>query len=84
MPTNSSVKRILSAIEKDQSKVLGVKVNGKEITTKQYIPRAGMLGTKTIPRLTSTKFPQTDHLSPQTHNPSPKYHTLSQILPQPT
>lgn len=41
MPTNASVKRILSATEKDASKVLGVSVNGKAITTKQHIPRAG-------------------------------------------
>lgn len=41
MPTNAVVKRILSAMEKDPSKVLGVTVNGKTITTKQYIPRAG-------------------------------------------
>lgn len=41
MPTNATVKRILSALETDGSKVLGVAVNGKEITTKQYIPRAG-------------------------------------------
>ncbi|MCJ1405877.1 hypothetical protein MMC11_009107 [Xylographa trunciseda] len=40
MPTNAIVKRMLSAMEKDDSKVLGVTVNGKEITTKQYIPRA--------------------------------------------
>ncbi|ESZ99049.1 putative protease inhibitor (Tfs1) [Sclerotinia borealis F-4128] len=40
MPTNAVVKRILDAIEKDPSKVLGVTVNGKAITTKQYIPRA--------------------------------------------
>lgn len=46
MPTNSSVKRALSAIEKDPSKLLGVKINGKEITTKEYIPRAGKLNTK--------------------------------------
>lgn len=44
MPTNASVKRILSAVENDNSKVLGVIVNGKEITTKQYVPRAGKLG----------------------------------------
>lgn len=43
MPTNASVKRILNAMEEDNSKVLGVKVNGKAITTKQYIPRAGKL-----------------------------------------
>lgn len=41
MPTNAIVKRILSAIEEDDSKVLGLTVNGKAITTKQYIPRAG-------------------------------------------
>lgn len=41
MPTNASVKRILSAMEADGSKVLGVTVNGMAITTKQYIPRAG-------------------------------------------
>ncbi|KAF7871654.1 hypothetical protein EAF04_003761 [Stromatinia cepivora] len=41
MPTNASVKRALAAIEKDPSKVLGVAYNGKAITTKQYIPRAG-------------------------------------------
>lgn len=41
MPANASVKRILSATEKDASKVLGVTVNGKAITTKQHIPRAG-------------------------------------------
>ncbi len=41
MPTNASVKRILSAQEKDSSKTLGVTVNGKAITTKQYIPKAG-------------------------------------------
>lgn len=41
MPTNASVKRILSATEKDASKVLGLSVNGKAITTKQHIPRAG-------------------------------------------
>ncbi|KAF4637769.1 hypothetical protein G7Y89_g313 [Cudoniella acicularis] len=40
MPTNAVVKRILSAMETDDSKVLGVTVNGKAITTKQYIPRA--------------------------------------------
>jgi len=40
MPTNASVSRILSAIENDNSKVLGVTINGKAITTKQYIPRA--------------------------------------------
>ncbi|KAF1348884.1 phosphatidylethanolamine-binding protein [Delphinella strobiligena] len=40
MPTNASVKRILSATEKDASKVLGLSVNGKAITTKQHIPRA--------------------------------------------
>ncbi|KAM3068049.1 hypothetical protein ACMFMF_009416 [Clarireedia jacksonii] len=40
MPTNAVVQRILSATEKDPSKVLGVTVNGKAITTKQYIPRA--------------------------------------------
>ncbi|KAI9742967.1 MAG: hypothetical protein M1818_003262 [Claussenomyces sp. TS43310] len=40
MPTNAVVKRILSASEKDDSKVLGVTVNGKAIATKQYIPRA--------------------------------------------
>lgn len=41
MPTNAIVKRILDVAEKDESKVLGVIVNGKAITTKQYIPRAG-------------------------------------------
>lgn len=41
MPANASVKRILSAVENDSSKTLGVTVNGKAITTKQYIPRAG-------------------------------------------
>jgi len=40
MPTNASVKRILSATEKDASKLLGVSVNGKAITTKQHIPRS--------------------------------------------
>jgi len=40
MPTNAVVKRILSAIETDESKVLGLTVNGKAITTKQFIPRA--------------------------------------------
>ncbi|TVY94307.1 Carboxypeptidase Y inhibitor [Lachnellula willkommii] len=40
MPTNAVVKRILDVAEKDESKVLGVIVNGKAITTKQYIPRA--------------------------------------------
>ncbi|TVY17495.1 Carboxypeptidase Y inhibitor [Lachnellula arida] len=40
MPTNAIVKRILDVAEKDESKVLGVIVNGKAITTKQYIPRA--------------------------------------------
>jgi len=36
MPTNASVKRILSAREEDNSKVLGIVVNGKAITTKQW------------------------------------------------
>lgn len=42
MPTNAVVKRILSAQETDPSKTLGVTLpNGKTITTKEYIPRAG-------------------------------------------
>ncbi|KAF2169449.1 hypothetical protein M409DRAFT_52688 [Zasmidium cellare ATCC 36951] len=40
MPTNASVDRALAAIAKDESKKLGVIVNGKSITTGQYIPRA--------------------------------------------
>ncbi|TVY71494.1 Carboxypeptidase Y inhibitor [Lachnellula suecica] len=40
MPTNAIVKRALDALEADPSKALGVTVNGKAITTKQYIPRA--------------------------------------------
>ncbi|KZZ89407.1 Phosphatidylethanolamine-binding protein PEBP [Moelleriella libera RCEF 2490] len=40
MPTNSSVKRIMNILEDDPSKVLGVTVNGKAITTKQFIPRS--------------------------------------------
>ena len=41
MPTNASVKRILSAQEMDSSLTLGLTVNGKAITTKQYISKAG-------------------------------------------
>lgn len=41
MPVNASVKRILSAQETDSSLTLGLTVNGKAITTKQYIPKAG-------------------------------------------
>lgn len=41
MPTNSSVQRIINVLEDDPSKVLGVTVNGKAITTKQFIPRSG-------------------------------------------
>jgi len=52
MPTNAVVKRILSAIETDDSKVLGVTVNGKKITTKQYIPRAGESYNRTKSTLT--------------------------------
>ncbi|PQE10894.1 protease inhibitor (Tfs1) protein [Rutstroemia sp. NJR-2017a WRK4] len=40
MPTNAVVERILSAMENDPSKVLGVTYNGKAITSKQYLPRA--------------------------------------------
>jgi hypothetical protein len=49
MPTNAVVERILGAMEKDASKVLGVTVNGKAITTKQYIPRAGKLLSLYVP-----------------------------------
>jgi hypothetical protein len=45
MPTNAVVKRILSAIETDTSKVLGVSYNGKAITTKEYIKNAGRTAT---------------------------------------
>ena len=41
MPTNASIKRILSAQETDSSLTLGLTVNGKAITTKQYISKAG-------------------------------------------
>ena len=41
MPTNAVVKRILGAQEKDSSKTLEIIVNGKAITTKQYVPKAG-------------------------------------------
>ncbi|MCJ1291889.1 hypothetical protein MMC34_003437 [Xylographa carneopallida] len=40
MPTNAVVKRILGAQEKDSSKTLEIIVNGKAITTKQYVPKA--------------------------------------------
>ncbi|KAL9617889.1 MAG: hypothetical protein Q9160_007377 [Pyrenula sp. 1 TL-2023] len=40
MPTNATIKRILSAMETDASKILGVTINGAEITSKQHIPRA--------------------------------------------
>jgi hypothetical protein len=52
MPTNAVVDRIIGAQATDQSKTLGVILNGKAITTKQYVPRAGkshacaMLSTK--------------------------------------
>ncbi|TAQ90918.1 hypothetical protein B7494_g815 [Chlorociboria aeruginascens] len=48
MPTNAIVKRILGAVEKDSSKTLGVIINGKAITTKQYIPRAEAQSTPEI------------------------------------
>jgi hypothetical protein len=41
MPTNAVVKRILAAQTTDPSKTLGVILNGKAITAKQYVPRAG-------------------------------------------
>jgi hypothetical protein len=41
MPTNAVIKRSLSAQMEDSSKTLGVILNGKAITTGQYIPRAG-------------------------------------------
>ena len=41
MPVNATVKRILSDQEKDSSLRLGLTVNGKAITTKQYIAKAG-------------------------------------------
>ncbi|KAF2721590.1 PEBP-like protein [Polychaeton citri CBS 116435] len=40
MPTNDSVKRALDALEKDKSKMLGVAIDGKLISTAQYFPRA--------------------------------------------
>lgn len=41
MPINTTVKRILGAQETDGSLTLGLTVNGKAITTKQYISKAG-------------------------------------------
>jgi phosphatidylethanolamine-binding protein (PEBP) family uncharacterized protein len=40
MPVNNSVKRSLKTIEKDTSKVLGLKVGGKDVTPGEYIPKA--------------------------------------------
>ena len=40
MPTNAVVQRILGAMEKDNSKVLSLTVDGKTISNQQYIPRA--------------------------------------------
>ncbi|KAM0147350.1 hypothetical protein ACHAQE_004925 [Botrytis cinerea] len=40
MPNNACVKRALSTIEKDSSKVLGVIYNTAAITPKQYLPRS--------------------------------------------
>ncbi|KAE9372768.1 phosphatidylethanolamine-binding protein-like protein [Stipitochalara longipes BDJ] len=40
MPVNNSVKRSLETIEKDTSKVLGLKVGGKDVTPGTYIPKA--------------------------------------------
>jgi hypothetical protein len=41
MLTNAVVQRIMSAQATDQSKTLGITLNGKIITTGQYVPRAG-------------------------------------------
>jgi hypothetical protein len=41
MPTNAVVQRIMSAQATDQSKTLGIILNGRIITTGQYVPRAG-------------------------------------------
>ncbi len=41
MPTNAVVERALSAMDADSAKVLGVAYNGKPITAKEFIPRAG-------------------------------------------
>jgi hypothetical protein len=41
MPANAVVKRILSVIDTDTSKLLGVSYNGKAITPKEYIKNAG-------------------------------------------
>ena len=44
MPGTECVQEAFSLIEKDESKVLGIKVGDKQVTTPgQYIPKAGML-----------------------------------------
>ncbi|KAK4493620.1 hypothetical protein PRZ48_015287 [Zasmidium cellare] len=60
MPTNASVDRALAAIAKDDSKKLGVIVNGKAITTGQYIPKAEA---QTAPQISlSTATPSQTYL----------------------
>ena len=41
MPANNTVKRGLSLIDKDKSKVLGLTLGQKSLSTGDFVPRAG-------------------------------------------
>ncbi|KAF7888627.1 uncharacterized protein EAF02_003168 [Botrytis sinoallii] len=62
MPANTCVKRALSAMEKDPSKILNVTYNGNTITPKQYIPRSEAQTTPSLSLPAPTPTPSTTYL----------------------
>jgi len=68
MPANNSVKRNLELIEKDTSKVLGLKLGSKDVTPGMYVPKAGKFSVRTAP---NTR-PIVDH-PPEAQSPPELY-----------